>query len=362
MSSIIGKVISASVFGESHGKAIGAVIDGLPAGVPVDENYICSQMDRRAPGKDLTSTPRKEADAVQILSGVMDGYTTGMPLCGIIENNDTRSSDYSYLKDTPRPSHADFPAMAKYGEHFDIRGSGHFSGRLTAPIVFAGAVCRAALEQKGVTVGGHVLQIGEVKDTSFDMANVDADLLKKLSRSSFGVIDGGAEEKMRAVVEAARLDCDSVGGTVEVAVTGLPVGVGEPMARGIESVISSALFAVPAVKGVEFGAGFAFAQMRGTEANDRYINKNGKIATESNNNGGILGGISTGMPLIVRVAVKPTPSVGAPQNTLNVTTMQEEELTIRGRHDPCIVPRALPVIESALCIALCDLMKEGGWL
>ncbi len=362
MSSIIGKVISVAVFGESHGKAIGAVIDGMPAGVPVDEAYICAQMARRAPGRDATSTPRKESDTVQILSGVMDGYTTGMPICGIIENNDARSSDYSYLKDTPRPSHADFPAMAKYGRHFDIRGSGHFSGRLTAPIVFAGAVCRTALEQKGIAVGGHILKIGDIQDTAFDMTNTDPSLLEGLNRLSFAIIDSSVEEKMRAAVEAARLDRDSIGGIVEVAVTGLPVGVGEPMARGIESVISSALFAVPAVKGVEFGAGFSFAEMRGTEANDRYINKNGKIATETNNNGGALGGISTGMPLIVRVAVKPTPSVGAPQSTLNINTMQEEELSLRGRHDPCIVPRAVPVIESAVCIALCDLMKEGGWL
>lgn len=362
MSSIMGKLISVSIFGESHGPAIGAVIDGLPAGVAIDSEAICAQMERRAPGRDKSATPRKESDMPKILSGVLDGYTTGMPLCAAIENGDTRSSDYSYLKDTPRPSHADMPAYAKYGEHFDIRGSGHFSGRLTAPIVFAGALCRQILESKGITVGGHILSVGEVKDTAFDMAKVDSKLLKELSLASFGVIDKNAEAKMRDTIEAARLECDSIGGTVEVAVTGLPVGIGEPMARGVESAVSAALFSVPAVKGVEFGAGFDISRMRGSEANDRYINADGKIATATNNNGGILGGITTGMPLIVRVAIKPTPSIGMEQETLNVKTMEKDSLVIKGRHDPCIVPRAVPVIEAAVCIALCDLMKEGELL
>ena len=362
MSSIMGKLISVSIFGESHGAAIGAVIDGLPAGVVLDTEAIYAQMERRAPGRDKSATPRKEKDMPKILSGVMDGYTTGMPLCAVIENGDTRSSDYSYLKDTPRPSHADMPAYAKYGEHFDIRGSGHFSGRLTAPIVFAGAVCRQILSDRGITVGGHILSIGEVKDTAFDKVGVDKKTLKQLSLASFGVIDSAAEAKMRDTIEAARLDGDSIGGQIEVAVTGLPVGIGEPMARGVESVLSSALFSVPAVKGVEFGAGFDISRMRGSEANDPYINCEGKIATATNNNGGILGGITTGMPLIVRVAIKPTPSIAMEQKTLNLNTMSEDSLVIKGRHDPCIVPRAVPVIESAVCIALCDLMKEGGLL
>ena len=361
MSSIIGKNITLSIFGESHGEAIGALIDGLPAGVAVNIDSIYAQMERRAPGRDKSATPRKEKDMPKIISGVLDGFTTGMPLCAMIENGDTRSNDYSYLKDTPRPSHADYPASVKYGDNFDIRGSGHFSGRLTAPIVFAGAVCREILAQKGITVGGHILSIGEIEDTPFDKVTVDNNLLQTLSLSSFGVIDSDKEAKMRDLIESARLDGDSIGGQIEIAVTGLPVGIGEPMARGVESVISSALFSVPAVKGVEFGAGFDIARMRGSEANDRYINVGGKIATATNNNGGVLGGITTGMPLIVKVAVKPTPSIAKEQKTLNIKTM-EDSLVIKGRHDPCIVPRAVSVVESAVCLALCDLMKEGGLL
>jgi len=362
MSSIIGKNITLSIFGESHGEAIGALIDGLPAGIAINSESIYAQMERRAPGRDKSATPRKEKDMPKILSGVLDGFTTGMPLCAMIENGDTRSADYSYLKDTPRPSHADYPASVKYGDHFDIRGSGHFSGRLTAPIVFAGAVCREILAQKGITVGGHILSIGNIEDTPFDKVTVDSHLLKDLSLSSFGVIDSDKEAEMRNLIESVRLDGDSIGGQIEIAVTGLPAGIGEPMARGVESVISSALFSVPAVKGVEFGAGFDIACMRGSEANDRYVNDGGKIATATNNNGGILGGITTGMPLIVRVAVKPTPSIAREQKTLNIKTLAEDSLVIKGRHDPCIVPRAVAVVEGAVCLALCDLMKEGGLL
>jgi len=362
MSSIIGKNITLSIFGESHGEAIGALIDGLPAGIAINSESIYAQMERRAPGRDKSATPRKEKDMPKILSGVLDGFTTGMPLCAMIENGDTRSADYSYLKDTPRPSHADYPASVKYGDHFDIRGSGHFSGRLTAPIVFAGAVCREILAQKGITVGGHILSIGNIEDTPFDKVTVDSHLLKDLSLSSFGVIDSDKEAEMRNLIESVRLDGDSIGGQIEIAVTGLPAGIGEPMARGVESVISSALFSVPAVKGVEFGAGFDIACMRGSEANDRYVNDGGKIATATNNNGGILGGITTGMPLIVRVAVKPTPSIAREQKTLNIKTLAEDSLVIKGRHDPCIVPRAVAVVEGAVCLALCDRMKEGGLL
>lgn len=362
MSSIIGNSIKVSVFGESHGPAIGAVIDGLPAGEPIDMQKIGIQMERRAPGRDKSSTPRKEDDVPEILSGTLDGKTTGMPLAAIIRNNNTRSSDYDYLKATPRPSHADYPASVKYGESFDIRGSGHFSGRLTAPIVFAGAVCRQILERRGITVGGHILSIGSVNDSRFNMTDISEELLSSLNTRSFSVIDSTAEQKMRDEIESARLDADSVGGVVEVAVTGLPAGIGEPMAMGVEGVIAQAVFAIPAVKGVEFGAGFSICKMRGSEANDRYISVDGAIRTSTNNNGGILGGITTSMPIIMRAALKPTPSIGATQVTLNVGTMEQDSLNIRGRHDPCIVPRALPAIESAICISLCDLMKEGGML
>lgn len=362
MSSGIGNLISISVFGESHGTAIGVVVDGLPAGEAVDLDAVRVQMQRRAPGNDATSTPRKEADEPEILSGLLDGFTTGMPLTAAIRNLNTRSGDYGYFKDTPRPSHVDYNANIKYGGHFDLRGSGHFSGRLTAPIVFAGAVCRQILARRGIEVGGHIASIGGVYDLPFDKVKVKADTLKSLNTSSFAVLDDNAEVKMRETVESARKAADSIGGEVEIAVTGLPVGVGEPMFRGVESVLSSLVFGIPAVKGISFGTGFELAKMRGSEANDRYVMQDGQVRTVTNNNGGIIGGITNGMPLILRAAIKPTPSIAAEQMTLNLKTGKEEPLAIRGRHDPCIVARALPAIEAAVCIGLCDLMKEGGLL
>lgn len=362
MSSIMGKLIKVSIFGESHGTAIGAVIDGLPSGEAIDEAKIVEQMERRAPGRDKSATPRNESDSPIILSGILDGKTTGMPLAMQIVNGDTRSSDYSYLKATPRPSHADYPAMTKYGESFDIRGSGHFSGRLTAPIVFAGSVCRQILERRGITVGGHIYSVGEIKDTPFDGVNVTSSQLNSLNKRSFAVIDSGAEVRMREEIEKARMDADSVGGVIEIAVTGLPVGIGEPMMGGVESALSAAVFGIPAVKGIEFGAGFGITAMRGSQANDAYTVRDGKVCTKTNNNGGILGGITTSMPIIMRVAVKPTPSIGQPQATLSLESGEETTLAIKGRHDPCIVPRAVSAIEAAVCITLLDLMKESGKL
>ncbi len=362
MSSIMGKLITVCVFGESHGRAIGAVIDGLPAGEQIDEKKIAEQMERRAPGRDKSATPRKEADLPMILSGMLNGKTTGMPLAMQILNGDTRSADYEYLKATPRPSHADYPAMIKYGDSFDIRGSGHFSGRLTAPIVFAGSVCRQILERRGITVGGHIYSIGKIKDTPFDAVNVTADELNSLNRRSFSVISSGAEIGMREEIEKARLDSDSVGGVVEIAVCGLPVGLGEPMLRGVESAVSAAVFGIPAVKGIEFGAGFKISEMRGSAANDAYIVKDGRVCTASNSNGGILGGITTSMPMILRAAIKPTPSIAQPQSTLSLETGEQTSLTVKGRHDPCIVPRAVAAVEAAVCVALLDLMKESGML
>ena len=362
MSSVIGNSIHISVFGESHGSAIGVVLDGLPAGEAIDLEAIDVQMQRRAPGNDSTSTPRKEADIPEILSGVLDSFTTGMPLTAVIHNTNTKSGDYEYLKSTPRPSHVDYNANIKYGGHFDLRGSGHFSGRLTAPIVFAGAVCRQILARRGIEVGGHVAAIGSVCDTPFDKVKVDADLLKSLNSRPFAVLDSGAEAKMRDEIGGARADGDSIGGEVEIAVTGLPVGVGEPMFRGVESVLSSLIFGIPAVKGLSFGAGFELAKMRGSDANDRLTMQDERVRTITNNNGGIIGGITNGMPLVLRAAIKPTPSISAEQMTLNLKTGKEESLSVRGRHDPCIVARALPAIEAAVCIGLCDLMKEGGLL
>lgn len=362
MSSAMGNNIRISVFGESHGAAIGVVIDGLPAGEHVDMDAVRVQMQRRAPGRDRSATPRKEDDEPEILSGILDGCTTGMPLTAIVRNTNTRSADYAYLKVTPRPSHADYTAGIKYGKYFDLRGSGHFSGRLTAPIVFAGAVCRQMLERRGIEVGGHIASVGGVKDRPFDPVAVDADTLKELSRRPFSVLDPRAEQAMRDAIEQARMDADSVGGEVEIAAVGLPAGIGEPMFRGVESVLSGLIFGIPAVKGVSFGAGFDLAAMRGSDANDRFVQADGAVRTVTNRNGGVLGGITSGMPLLLRAVVKPTPSIGSPQVTLNLETGEQEPLTVRGRHDPCIVPRALPAIEAAVCIGLCDLMKEGGLL
>lgn len=356
MSSETGEKIKLSVFGESHGEAIGCVIDGLPSGVKLDMDKIYTDMARRAPGKDKTATPRLEKDLPHILSGVLNSVTTGAPLAMIIENTNTKSGDYSNLLSVPRPSHSDYPAYVKYNGFNDIRGGGHFSGRLTAPLVFAGAVAKQILAQKGVTIGAHISRIGSEQDTLFDKVNVTAKELEELTAKQFSVIDDSAEERMRAEVEKARMAQDSVGGAIECAVVGLPVGVGGNMFSTVESKLSSILFGVPAVKGVEFGSGFDFAKMTGSKANDAYYVKNGTVAVKTNNNGGVLGGITTGAPLVLSVAIKPTPSISQPQSSVNLQTMTDETLVINGRHDPCIVPRAVPVIESAVAIGLLDLM------
>ncbi len=362
MSSNLGKYIKLQIFGESHGAAIGAVIDGLPHGEKIDFDKIGVQMARRAPGSDKAATPRKEADIPEILSGMTDGVTTGAPLCAIIRNTNTRSSDYSEFRSVPRPSHADYPASVRFDGNNDLSGSGHFSGRLTAPMTFAGAICRQILEKRGITVGGHIYSVGGVKDTPFDPINVNADLLNSLNIRPFSAIDAKSEEKMRESIESARLDGDSVGGTVEIAICGLPVGCGDMMFGSVESRISEALFGVPAVKGIEFGAGFRLDTMLGSEANDRYAEENGKMVTLSNNNGGLLGGLTNGMPLIFRAVLKPTPSIAKGQQTLNTKTMSEETLFVKGRHDPCVVVRALSAIENLVCFVLCDILKGNGKL
>lgn len=356
MSSEFGEKIKVSIFGESHGQAIGCVIDGLPSGIKLDMDKIYADMSRRAPGKDKFATPRLEKDIPHILSGTLNDVTTGAPLAMIIENTNTRSGDYGNLLTVPRPSHSDYPAYVKYNGFNDIRGGGHFSGRLTAPIVFAGAVAKQILEEKGIVIGAHISQVGNAFDEAFDKNNVSADLLKKLTSTNFSVIDDNAEEKMREEIENARMAQDSVGGTIECAVTGVPVGIGGNMFSTAESKLSSILFGVPAVKGVEFGEGFGFASMRGSQANDPYCIKNGRVAVKTNNNGGVLGGITTGAPIIFRVAIKPTPSISQPQQSVNLQTMEEETLVIKGRHDPCIVPRAVPVIEAAAALGILDLM------
>ncbi len=352
MSSTYGEKIKISVFGESHGGGIGVVIDGLPAGEAIDFDAVLAQMARRAPGRDKTATPRKESDLPRVLSGMLGGVLTGAPLCAVIENTNTRSQDYGDLLAKPRPGHSDYTAYIKYHGANDIRGGGHFSGRITAPLVFAGAVCRQLLEKQGVRIAAHIQSVGSIHDKPFDPVTVPSALIKRLSASSFALIDESAEEAVRAEIEAARLAQDSVGGTIECAVTGLPAGVGEPMFDGLEGAIAKAVFGVPAVKGIEFGAGFALAAMRGSRANDAFCYQNGHVVTETNHCGGILGGIANGMPLIFRCAVKPTPSISQPQKTVDLQTGENTVLTIHGRHDPCIVPRAVPVIEAVTALAI----------
>ncbi len=338
-------------------------LDGLPAGEAVDLEQVLAQMARRAPGQDPTATRRRESDAPRVLCGLYQGVTTGAPLCAIIENTNQRSKDYEGLRINPRPGHADYTAYVKYGNHHDVRGGGHFSGRLTAPLVFAGAVARQILQRRGILVASHVASIGEVEDTPFSPVAVDPQLMARLSGEYFPVIDPQAKEQMREVVEAARMDCDSVGGTVECVVTGLPVGAGNPMFDGAENLIASLCFGIPAMKGIEFGAGFAASRRRGSQNNDPfYYDENGQVRTRSNNAGGILGGITNGMPLVFRTAFKPTASISKEQDTVNLETGENAKLVIHGRHDPCIVPRAAAAVEAAACVAVLELLAQSGLL
>lgn len=353
--SFFGDKIKLTVFGESHGEAIGAVLCGVPAGFRVNMDKVLTQMARRAPGKDKTATPRLEKDLPKVISGILNGVTTGAPIACVIENTNTKSGDYNDLRNVPRPGHSDYTAYVKYGGNNDIRGGGHFSGRLTAPIVFAGAVIRQILEEKGVKIAAHISSIGTVEDSSFNPVSIDDSLINELNNSAFALINKAKESEMRDEVERARLDCDSVGGTVECAVVGMPAGVGGPLFEGIEGKLSAALFGIPAVKGVEFGNGFGSAKSRGSENNDAFYFKDGKVLTETNNCGGILGGISNGMPIIFKTAFKPTPSVAKPQKSVDLCAGSDTVLEIKGRHDPCIVPRAVAVVEAVAAIAIFDL-------
>lgn len=347
MSSTFGEKIKISVFGESHGNAIGVVIDGFPAGLKIDMEHLLAFMARRAPGQGAYATARREADMPKFLSGVKDGVTTGFPIAIAIENTDQRSKDYN--TDIPRPGHADFTAHMRYGESCDMRGGGHFSGRITAPICAAGALCIQLLAQKGITVGAHIYSVGDIYDTPIDAVSA-----KNVStfEKSFPVFDELAGEKMLAYIAENKALGDSVGGIVECAVVGLPAGIGNPMFDGLEGVIAKAVFAVPAVKGVEFGLGFEVVKKRGSENNDGFYIENGVIKTVTNNCGGILGGISTGMPLVFRAAFKPTPSIALKQRSVSISEKTETQFTVHGRHDPCIVPRAVPVIEAVTAIAV----------
>lgn len=363
MSSTWGERIQISIFGGSHTAAIGVNIDGLPAGEPIDWEEILAQMARRAPGQDPTATRRREADQPRVLCGLLDGVTTGAPLCAVIENTNQRSKDYEGLRINPRPGHADYTAYVKYGNHHDVRGGGHFSGRLTAPLVFAGAVARQILARRGILVASHVASIGEVEDLAFDPVSIPVELMKRLSGEYFPVIDPERKAEMRAVIESARMDCDSVGGTVECVVTGLPVGAGNPMFDGAENVIASLCFGIPAMKGIEFGSGFGGSRRRGSQNNDPfYYDEEGRVKTRTNHAGGIQGGITNGMPLVFRAAFKPTASIAKEQDTVNLQTGENTKLVIHGRHDPCIVPRAAAAVEAAACVSVLELLAESGLL
>lgn len=347
-----------SIFGQSHSGGIGVVIDGLPAGVPVDMEALSAFLARRAPGRNPWSTPRREADAPEFLSGLADGVTCGAPLCAIMRNTNTRSGDYANLRDIPRPGHADFTAQMRYGGYQDVAGGGHFSGRLTAPLCIAGSICAQILARRGIRLGAHLLRVGQAWDRPFDPLELAVEELCAPGQKPFPVLDDRAGLAMQAEISAAREAQDSVGGMIECAALGLPAGIGDPMFDGMENRIARIVFAIPAVKGLEFGAGMEVAGLRGSENNDAYQIRDGRIATRSNRAGGILGGITNGMPLIFRAAVKPTPSIGRAQRSVSLSRMEETTLEIRGRHDPCIAPRAVPCMEAALAIALLDALLE----
>ncbi len=353
MSSIwIGKRIRLSIFGQSHAEAIGMTLDGLPAGMAVDPDLLQRFLDRRAPGRSEWSTARREEDIPEFLCGLKDGLTCGAPLTAIIRNTNVRKKDYADLQTLPRPGHADFTAQLRYRGFQDASGGGHFSGRLTAPLCIAGGVLLQELERRSISVTARIVQIGSVRDESaFD---------GPVSEKVFPVSDDRAAEKMTEAIRTAKSEGDSVGGVIECMITGFPGGVGDPFFDGLESRLSQMLFSIPAVKGVEFGAGFAAASLRGSENNDPFcVSPEGQIATVTNHAGGILGGITNGMPIVFRLAVKPTPSIAMEQQSVNLETMKTQTLQIRGRHDPCIVPRAVPVAEAAAAIVLFDLLPEG---
>lgn len=356
MSGMWGNKIKLSIFGESHGSAIGITIDGLNPGEELDLEYIKSEMARRAPGNSNLSTPRKEKDSFKILSGYFNGRTTGTPLCAIIENTNTKSKDYSKIKDVMRPGHADYTGFLKYEGYNDYRGGGHFSGRITAPLVFAGAVAKQILKKEEIIIASHIKSIGNIEDEYFDKVNITEEALEKLLKERFPVLNDKKADEMKESILKAKKELDSIGGTVETAVINMPKGLGNPFFDSVESVLAHMLFSIPAVKGVEFGEGFNISKMKGSEANDEMYIKEDTVKTYTNNNGGIVGGITNGMPLIFRTAFKPTPSIAKKQNTIDVSSMENTSIEIVGRHDPCIVPRAVPVVEAAAALVLLDFM------
>ncbi len=353
MSSLWNNRISISIFGESHGPAIGVIIDNLPSGEYIDVEELSRFMARRAPKKDGTTTSRSEKDMPQILSGVFNERTTGTPLCAFIQNTDTHSGDYSNISKLARPGHADYTGAVRYKGFNDVRGGGHFSGRLTAPLCFAGAVCGQILERRGIYTGAHIASVHNIKDSSFDRVRVSRDDILNVRYKEFPTISDKKGELMKEEIQKARMGCESVGGIIECAAVNVPAGIGSPIFDGLENSIAQLIFGIPAVKGLEFGAGFNAAKMLGSQNNDEfYVDEHGHVLTKTNNHGGILGGISSGMPITLNVAMKPTPSIAQPQNTVDYHDMKNEVLSVKGRHDPCIVARAVPCVESAVNIAL----------
>ena len=356
MSDSLGKIFTVTSFGESHGKIIGTIIGGCPAGLPIYESDIQSQLDRRKPANNAASTPRTEDDKVEILSGVFNGFSTGAPICLVIQNKDTRSADYDNLHMTPRPGHADYTSYVKYGGFADYRGGGRFSGRITAGLVAAGAVARALLKTIDVDIFAHTLEIGSVTAIPEDIDTIR----QNVNDNPLRCADSVAANRMMKAVEDAAANGDSLGGIIEGIATGVPAGLGEPLFDNLDGDMAKALFAIPSVKGVEFGAGFNSTRLKGSENNDPFDIKDGRIITKTNNAGGILGGISNGMPIVVRVAVKPTPSISKKQHSVDLKEMTRAELEIKGRHDACIVPRAVPVVEAVMAIILCDFAIRAG--
>ena len=356
MSSQIGKSLKVSVFGESHGRGIGAVLDGFPPGEPIDTEELLQFMARRRPGRDKTSTARKEDDLPEILSGILDGVTCGTPIAAVIRNTDQRSKDYQNISHEARPGHADYTGYERYRGHNDIRGGGHFSGRLTAPLVFAGGLCRQYLAHRGIFVGAHLASIAGIPDRAFDPCETDAARILAPGSKAFPVLDDGAGEAMREAIEAARLDGDSVGGVVEVMAIGMPAGIGSPMFDTVEGRLALGLYGIPAVKGVSFGSGFEAAAIRGSENNDAFYMDGDTVRTRTNHHGGALGGITSGMPVTAHVAFKPTPSIAKIQQTIDYAEKKDAEIQVKGRHDPCVVIRAVPVVEAVVSIVLMDLL------
>ncbi|UCE81282.1 MAG: chorismate synthase [Methanobacteriota archaeon] len=355
----LGNAYRISIFGSSHGPFVGASAEGCPPGEKISETAIQIQLDRRAPGKSPVATPRKERDRVEVVSGLLDGMTTGAPIVGLIVNRDCDSSPYDAFKRVPRPGHADYTAAVKYRGHNDHRGGGQFSGRMTAGLVFAGAVARQVLERRKIRFLAQTIQIGDValsKRVPFSAAE------KLVRANAVGCADRETAERMKDVIVKAHEDKDSVGGVIKCTVLGVPAGIGEPFFGSIESQMSAMMFSIPGVKGVEFGSGFASATMRGSASNDQFVVKRGKIETRTNNCGGVLGGISTGMPVEFNVAFKPTSSIATPQMSVDIEDMKPVELVVKGRHDPCIVPRAVPVVENSAAAVILDEMLQGGFI